>query len=76
VFFSFDEARATVGEVLNTYREMNNKDFREKRAYVFLDEIQKCNNWENEVKKYHQHPLPNPVFFRSFSLVPFHLGAF
>ena len=53
VFFSFDETRATVGEVLDTYREMNSKDFREKRAYVFLDEIQKCDNWENEVKKYY-----------------------
>lgn len=53
VFFSFDEARATIGEVLDTYREMNNIDFRDKKVYVFLDEIQKCNNWENEIKKYY-----------------------
>lgn len=53
VFFSFDETRAVVGEVLDAYRELQKKDFREKRIYVFLDEIQKCTNWENEVKKYY-----------------------
>ena len=53
LFFSFDEDRAAIGEILDTYRELNKKDFREKRVYVFLDEIQKCKNWENEIKKYY-----------------------
>ncbi|MDP1695127.1 MAG: ATP-binding protein [Candidatus Woesearchaeota archaeon] len=53
LFFSFDENRATIGEILDTYREMQKKDFREKKVYVFLDEIQKCTNWENEIKKYY-----------------------
>lgn len=53
VFFSFDEIRTAVGEVLDAYRELQKKDFREKRIYIFLDEIQKCANWENDVKKYY-----------------------
>lgn len=53
LFFSFDEAQVKVSEVLEAYKEFQKKDFREKRVYVFLDEIQKCSNWENEIKKYY-----------------------
>ena len=53
LFFSFDEIKATLPAVLETYKEIHNKDFREERVYVFLDEIQKCANWENELKKYY-----------------------
>ena len=53
LFFSFDEIVAKLGEVLDAYREMHNKDFRKEIVYVFLDEVQKCNNWENEIKKYY-----------------------
>ena len=53
LFFSFDEASAKLDEVLDTYREMHNKDFRKERAYIFLDEVQKCDNWENKIKKYY-----------------------
>ena len=52
-FFSFDDAQAKVSEVIDLYREFQKKDFREKRVYIFLDEIQKCGNWENELKKYY-----------------------
>ena len=53
LFFSFDEVSAKLGEVLETYKEMHNKDFREEKIYIFLDEIQKCGGWENELKKYY-----------------------
>jgi hypothetical protein len=53
LFFSFDEKMAGLSEVLDFYREFQNKDFRTFRAYIFLDEIQKCDNWENELKKYY-----------------------
>ncbi|MCL6002235.1 MAG: ATP-binding protein, partial [Candidatus Thermoplasmatota archaeon] len=29
------------------------KDLREQRVFVFFDEIQKCEGWENELKKYY-----------------------
>ncbi|MBI2499174.1 ATP-binding protein [Candidatus Woesearchaeota archaeon] len=53
LFFSFDEVSAELSEVLETFKEVHNKDFRKEKIYVFLDEIQKCNNWENELKKYY-----------------------
>ncbi|MBU0963091.1 MAG: ATP-binding protein [Nanoarchaeota archaeon] len=53
LFFSFDEVSAKLNEVLEKYKEIHNKDLREEKIYVFLDEIQKCNGWENELKKYY-----------------------
>jgi len=52
-FFSFDENKVNFSDVIDTYKEMHKKDFRENKVYVFLDEIQKCSNWENEIKKYY-----------------------
>ena len=53
LFFSFDETFVTIGHVLQAYQELHQKDFREERVYVFMDEIQKHSNWENELKKYY-----------------------
>lgn len=53
LFFSFDESSAKLEEVLGTYKEIHNKNFREEKVYIFLDEIQKCSNWEHEIKKYY-----------------------
>ena len=53
LFFSFDEISVKLNEVLETYKEIHNKNFREERIYIFLDEIQKCEGWENELKKYY-----------------------
>lgn len=53
LFFSFDEVSAKLNEVLETYKELHNKDFRKEKIYIFLDEIQKCGGWENELKKHY-----------------------
>ena len=53
LFFSFDEVSARLNEVLEIYKEIHNKDFRKEKIYIFLDEIQKCSGWENELKKYY-----------------------
>ncbi|MEM0159952.1 MAG: ATP-binding protein [Candidatus Micrarchaeaceae archaeon] len=53
LFFSFDEAQEHVSDVIDAYKNLQGKDFREKRVYVFLDEVQKCAGWENEVKKFY-----------------------
>ncbi|MBI5002443.1 ATP-binding protein [Candidatus Woesearchaeota archaeon] len=66
LFFSFDEMSIPLSDVLNTYKEMNSKDFRENRIYIFLDEIQKYKNWENELKKYYDL-YPKLKFFISGS---------
>lgn len=53
LFFSFDESSAKISDVINTYKEIHKKDFREEKIYIFLDEIQKCDHWESEIKKYY-----------------------
>src|SRR3989338_545002 len=53
LFFSFDESSVRLSDVLETYKELHQKDFREEKVYVFLDEIQKHLGWENELKKYY-----------------------
>ena len=53
LFFSFDEVMVKLSEVIDLYKEVHNKDFREQKIYIFLDEIQKCEGWENELKKYY-----------------------
>ncbi len=53
LFFSFDEASVRLSEVIETYKDIQEKDFRKDKIYVFLDEIQKCSNWENDIKKYY-----------------------
>ena len=53
LFFSFDETLAELNEVLELYKELHPKDFREEKIFVFLDELQKHKNWENEIKKYY-----------------------
>ncbi len=53
LFFSFDESISSLGDVLDTYKQIHAKDFREEKVYVFLDEIQKYVGWENELKKYY-----------------------
>src|SRR3990167_9033010 len=53
LFFSFDENNVKISEIIETYKEIHKKDFREEKVYIFFDEIQKLNNWENEIKKYY-----------------------
>lgn len=52
-FFSFDETAPSLSAVINAYQEAHHKEFRQQRTYFFFDEVQKCRNWENEIKKYY-----------------------
>ncbi len=53
LFFSFDDNKAEISDIINSYKDFQKKDFRKERVYIFFDEIQKCVNWENEIKKYY-----------------------
>lgn len=53
LYFSFDETVKELSDVLNTYREINTIDFRKEETFVFLDEIQKLNRWQDQLKKYY-----------------------
>src|SRR3989338_1967194 len=66
LFFSFDDTSVNIEDVLNTYKEIHTKDFRKEKVYIFLDEIQKKEHWEDELKKYYDL-YPNIKFFISGS---------
>ena len=53
LYFSFDDKRYELDDVLETYQRYvlhNSFDHLREKVYVFLDEIQKIDDWENKVK--------------------------
>ena len=50
LFFSFDEEQPSIKELISTF-EKTGKTLR----YVFLDEIQKLENWQNQLKFYYDN---------------------
>ncbi|MFH0713892.1 MAG: ATP-binding protein [Candidatus Micrarchaeota archaeon] len=51
VYFSFDELqKSEIRQVIQTYEALNDKSLRTGKYLVLLDEIQKLDNWENQLK--------------------------
>ncbi|MCX9010588.1 MAG: ATP-binding protein [Candidatus Methanoperedens sp.] len=52
IYFSFDEFRETeLREVMRGYEALMEKDLKQGRYLLLLDEIQKLTNWEDQVKR-------------------------
>ncbi len=52
IYFSFDEFRETeIREVMKEYETLMEKNFRQGRYLLLLDEIQKLANWEDQIKR-------------------------
>ncbi len=66
LYFSFDERRKGLREVLDAYASSVGKDIEKERAFVFLDEIQKHASWMEELKLLYD-ALPNIKFVVSGS---------
>ncbi len=68
IYFSFDQESGNIEEILETYKQkVLKKGFRElDKLYVFFDEIQKSENWQNKIKIYYDL-YPNIKFFISGS---------
>ncbi|MEM5843391.1 MAG: ATP-binding protein [Candidatus Aenigmatarchaeota archaeon] len=67
LYFSFDEEAFDIKDVLETYKKVLKKDFKDvDRIYVFFDEVHKCKDWENKIKVYYDLN-PNIKFFLSGS---------
>lgn len=51
LYFSFDEFRhAEIRELIKTYERLSEKNFRHGKYLLLLDEVQKLENWENQLK--------------------------
>ncbi len=51
MFFSFDEFRQTrIRDVINEYEKLVEKNFKQGKHLLLLDEVQKLTDWENQLK--------------------------
>ncbi|MEM7816016.1 MAG: ATP-binding protein [Candidatus Aenigmatarchaeota archaeon] len=52
IYFSFDEFREVeIRKVMAEYEEMMERDLREGKYLLLLDEVQKLSNWEDQIKR-------------------------
>lgn len=63
---SFDEEQPKIGEIIAEYEAKTGKNTAKNRLYIFLDEIQKLENWQNQLKYYYDN-YENIKFFISGS---------
>jgi hypothetical protein len=68
LFYSFDEEQPKIEDIIKEYKSRTGKDILKEnnRIYIFLDEIQKLENWQNQIKYYYDN-YSNIKFFISGS---------
>jgi len=68
LFYSFDEDQPKIEEIIQEYETILGKDILKIKIkiYIFLDEIQKLKNWQNQIKYYYDN-YKNIKFFISGS---------
>jgi predicted AAA+ superfamily ATPase len=67
LYFSFDEGKYELKEVIETYRDkILKQEFGNEKIYIFLDEVQKAENWTNQIKIFYDL-FPGLKFFLSGS---------
>ncbi len=63
IYFSFDEFKEVpIREVLSEYEELMEKNIREGKYLLLLDEVQKLVNWEDQVKRIYDN-------FKNFKII-------
>ncbi len=66
LYFSFDQKVESLKDILKGYSGITNVDWEKEHIYVFLDEIQKLDNWSSQLKLFYDN-FPNIKFFVSGS---------
>lgn len=66
LYFTFDENQPSIETILNTYAVQVGNDYKKIRLYLFLDEIQKLPNFQNQIKVFYDL-YPNIKFIISGS---------
>lgn len=68
LYYNFDlfEGNEKIESILKKYEKLIDVDMDNDEVFIFLDEVQKCNNWENELKLLYDN-YPNLKFFISGS---------
>ncbi len=66
LYFTYDKNKISIKELLENYSQITGIDYKSKKIFVFLDEIQKLENWQEEIKFYYDL-YPNIKFVVSGS---------
>ncbi len=68
LFYSFDEEQPKLEEIIKEYEAKTGKDLLKEKDMIciFLDEVQKLENWQNQIKYYYDN-YSNMKFFVSGS---------
>jgi len=66
LYFTFDEEKPSLDNLLSEYSKQTGCEYRKEKVYLFLDEIQKLPNFQNQIKVYYDL-YPNIKFFVSGS---------
>lgn len=70
LYFSFDEQKLSIDELLKEYCVAASLELGKDKIFVFLDEVQKLSDWQNQVKTYYDN-YDNVKFFVSGSATLF-----
>ncbi|MHB8372169.1 MAG: ATP-binding protein [Thermoplasmataceae archaeon] len=66
IYFSFDYTNVEIVNLLNSYQKLTEIKWKNDRIYLFLDEIQKLDNWASQIKLLYD-AFPNIKFIVSGS---------
>ncbi len=62
VYFSFDKKVEDITEILKAYQKITKINWKKEKIYLFLDEVQKLENWSSKIKLIYDS-LPNIKIF-------------
>ncbi len=55
LYYSFDEEQPRIEEIITEFEKLADIDKNKTKIYVFFDEIQKLNDWQNQIKYYYDN---------------------
>src|SRR3989344_111274 len=55
LYYSFDEEQPKVEEIINEFEKLTDIDKNKTKIYIFFDEIQKLEDWQNQIKYYYDN---------------------
>jgi len=55
LYFSFDEEQPKIEDIINEFEKVTNIDKNKTKVYIFFDEIQKLEDWQNQIKYYYDN---------------------
>jgi uncharacterized protein len=55
LYFSFDEEQPKIEEIIKEFEKITDIDISKTKTYIFLDEIQKLEDWQDQIKYYYDN---------------------